>query len=32
MVRKIDNPFQMAAALLELDHEMNEHKKYITNQ
>ena len=29
MVRKIDNPFQMAAALLELDHEMTEHKKYI---
>ena len=29
MVRKIDNTFQMAAALLELDHEINELKKYI---
>lgn len=29
MARKITDNFQMAAALLELDHEMNEHKKYI---
>ena len=29
MARKITDNFQMAAALLELDHEMTEHKKYI---
>ena len=29
MARKINDQFQMAAALLELDHEMTEHKKYI---
>lgn len=31
MARKINNSFQMAATLLELDHEMTEHKKYIEN-
>ena len=29
MARKITDNFQMAAALLELDHEMTEYKKYI---
>lgn len=29
MARKIENSFQMAATLLELDHKMTEHKKYI---
>ena len=31
MARKINDKFQMAATLLELDHEMTEHKKYIEN-
>lgn len=29
MAKKIDNSFQMAATLLELNHEMTKHKKYI---
>lgn len=29
MARKINDQFQMAAALLELDNEMTEHRKYI---